>query len=106
MNQDLNLKKKSFFQMEPSIKVKLKMAILDMVMAHKYGLMGQDMKDIGLIMLLMVEVNSITLMEIFMMVKYMKMICLGEWKNDKANGYGTYTHANGSSYIGEWLDDK
>jgi hypothetical protein len=26
--------------------------------------------------------------------------------NDKANGYGTYTHSNGAKYVGEWKDDK
>jgi hypothetical protein len=25
---------------------------------------------------------------------------------DKANGYGTYIHANGSKYEGDWKDDK
>jgi hypothetical protein len=25
---------------------------------------------------------------------------------DKANGRGTYTHANGAKYVGEWKDDK
>ena len=29
----------------------------------------------------------------------------GMWKDDKANGYGIYTHLNGSRYEGEWLDD-
>ena len=28
------------------------------------------------------------------------------WRNDKANGYGIYIHANGSKYEGEWKDDK
>lgn len=31
---------------------------------------------------------------------------IGNWENDKANGYGEYTHANGSKYSGDWLDDK
>jgi len=30
----------------------------------------------------------------------------GEWKNDKADGTGTYTHADGAKYIGQWVDDK
>lgn len=25
----------------------------------------------------------------------------GEWKNDKANGKGTYVHVNGAKYEGE-----
>lgn len=24
----------------------------------------------------------------------------GNWENDKANGYGTYTHVNGAKYCG------
>ena len=24
----------------------------------------------------------------------------GEWRNDKANGYGTYSHSNGAKYEG------
>ena len=30
----------------------------------------------------------------------------GEWKDDKANGYGIYIHVNGAKYEGEWLNDK
>ena len=38
----------------------------------------------------------------------------GEWKNDKANGKGTYVHVNGSKYEGDvnqyfyfkWENDK
>lgn len=26
----------------------------------------------------------------------------GEWKNNKANGYGTLTHSDGDVYKGEW----
>jgi hypothetical protein len=29
----------------------------------------------------------------------------GEWKNDKANGYGIYKHTNGAEYVGYWKDD-
>jgi hypothetical protein len=28
------------------------------------------------------------------------------WLNDKAHGQGTYKHANGATYIGEWFEDK
>ena len=31
---------------------------------------------------------------------------VGEWKDDKQNGQGTYTHADGEKYVGEWKDDK
>ena len=27
-------------------------------------------------------------------------------KGDCSNGYGTYTYANGSKYVGEWKDGK
>jgi hypothetical protein len=29
----------------------------------------------------------------------------GDWKDDKASGYGTYLHSNGAKYEGEWEDD-
>lgn len=29
----------------------------------------------------------------------------GEWKDDKANGFGIYTHINGAKYEGYWKDD-
>lgn len=32
-------------------------------------------------------------------------ISVGEWKDDKANGFGSYTHANGAKYEGFWKDD-
>jgi hypothetical protein len=31
---------------------------------------------------------------------------VGEWKNDMANGQGTFTYANGDKYVGEWKDGK
>jgi hypothetical protein len=29
----------------------------------------------------------------------------GDWKDDKANGYGVYVHVNGARYEGYWTDD-
>ena len=29
----------------------------------------------------------------------------GDFKNDMANGYGEYTHFNGSKYKGEFVND-
>ncbi|MDD5571073.1 MAG: hypothetical protein PHD97_07940 [Bacteroidales bacterium] len=29
---------------------------------------------------------------------------VGEWKNGKMDGYGTYYHANGDKYVGDWKD--
>ena len=31
---------------------------------------------------------------------------VGEWKDGKMNGNGTYTHAKGDKYVGEWKDGK
>ena len=36
---------------------------------------------------------------------YNKTVRLGLWKEDKANGYGTYFHVNGSKYEGYWRND-
>ena len=30
----------------------------------------------------------------------------GEWKSDRANGYGILAYANGNKYAGNWADDK
>jgi hypothetical protein len=30
---------------------------------------------------------------------------VGEFKDNKRHGQGTYTHANGDKYVGEWKDD-
>ena len=30
----------------------------------------------------------------------------GDWKDNKAHGKGSYTHADGAKYIGDWKDDK
>ena len=31
---------------------------------------------------------------------------VGEWKDDKTNGQGTYTNSNGDKYVGEFIDGK
>lgn len=31
---------------------------------------------------------------------------LGEWKDDKANGFGISKHVDGNIYKGFWKDDK
>ena len=30
----------------------------------------------------------------------------GEWKNNRANGFGYYQYSNGCKYEGQWLDDS
>ena len=30
----------------------------------------------------------------------------GEWKADRANGYGILIYSNGCKYAGNWVDDK
>jgi hypothetical protein len=64
------------------------------------------MKATGATMLLVEEESSITLMETSMMVILTYFDCLGNWEQDKANGYGVYVHANGSRYEGDWIEDK
>ena len=32
-------------------------------------------------------------------------IYIGEFKADQASGFGVYTHMNGSRYEGEWVND-
>lgn len=37
--------------------------------------------------------------------KYLKNRYIGEWNNDKKNGYGIFFYSDGSKYEGEWLND-
>jgi hypothetical protein len=30
----------------------------------------------------------------------------GDWRHDKATGFGVLTYSNGNYYDGYWLDDK
>ena len=66
-----------------------------------------NMKATGKITLQMDRVGSITQMDQSMKVRFKNLLfMIGSWENDKANGYGVFTHANGSKYQGEWKDDK
>jgi hypothetical protein len=78
---------------------------IDMDMEFKPGLMVPNMKDIGSIIRQKEKESSCMLMEIFMKVTLGLINKLGEWANDKANGYGVYAHANGAKYEGHWMND-
>jgi len=32
-------------------------------------------------------------------------IYIGDFMSDQANGFGVYTHVNGSRYEGQWVND-
>jgi len=51
--------------------------------------------------------SFIMLMEMFLMVfePISLFNYLGQWKEDKAHGYGVYIHVNGAKYEGQWKDD-
>ena len=34
------------------------------------------------------------------------LLYVGDWKDDKCNGHGTYHYANGAKYEGDWFNDK
>lgn len=76
-----------------------------MVQEFKNGQILQDMKENGNKIKPMVKENFIMLMEIFSRVKFNNLIIIGEWEDDKANGYGVYLHSNGAKYNGYWKDD-
>ncbi len=79
----------------------------DTDMAFNSGPTVLDMKENGGTMLLAEEESSSISMEMSMMVRYFfTLIHIGDWSEDKANGFGVYTHADGSRYEGEWKDDK
>jgi hypothetical protein len=107
MSQASTTRKRSSSMTALSTRVSAKKEILDMDTASKYGLMVLNMKATGRTTLLMEEASSTTSMEMSMMVSYPKVLTtIGNWENDKANGYGVYIHANGSKYEGDWRDDK
>ena len=62
------------------------------------------MKETGRIIRLVGGVNFGMSMGIYLKVI---VICIikGEWREDKANGYGVYIHVNGARYEGNWRDD-
>lgn len=55
--------------------------------------------------------NSLTSKEMFMMViliRYEKQILttkIGNWENDRINGFGEFVQVNGCTYQGNWVDD-
>ena len=54
----------------------------------------------------MERVSSGTSMEISMKVQPKTLIySLGQFQNDKANGFGLYIHLDGTKYEGSWKDD-
>ena len=56
-----------------------------------------------------VEVCKFGLMGLFTKVggkMIWQMGLVGEWKNDKAHGFGTYQHTDGAKYEGDWFEDK
>jgi len=88
--------------------------ICEMDMVFKFEKMVLNMKGIEKTIKLMVKVNSGMLMVTFLKViieiwgkKLFNIIfkIAGEWKNDKANGYGVYKHVNGARYEGYWKND-
>jgi len=46
-------------------------------------------------------------MKVFIKVKIQNIKKIsGDWLDDKAHGYGTYTHTDGAKYEGYWKEDK
>ncbi len=80
-----------------------------MDMVFRNGQMARNMKANGKIIKLLAKVNSSILMETYVKIlrnkNNFREIDDGEWKSDKANGYGVYLHVNGSKYEGYWKDD-
>ena len=69
--------------------------------------MVANMKENGRTIKLMEKGKFTILMEIFMKVHSKEFInnILGEWVDDKAEGYGIYTHHDGAQYEGQWKND-
>jgi hypothetical protein len=68
-------------------------------MAHDTKGNGQKIKQT-------VKENSGMLMGIHVIKNHKAYIIdEGEWKNDKADGYGVYIHLNGAKYEGYWKED-
>ena len=78
--------------------------ICEMAMVCKHGKTARNMRDNGFKIKLMVKENSSKQMVIYLRVGIIHK-CKGDWINDKANGFGTYTYFNGAKYEGYWEDD-
>ena len=70
-------------------------------MVFNYGQMVHVMKEHGGKTKLMGEESFGMLMGISLMVRLSGLwVPVGEWRDDKANGFGVYTHVNGAKYEG------
>ena len=75
-------------------------------MEYRNGQMARNTKASGKTTKLAEKASFNMLME--MCVNTLKTIISldeGEWKDDKANGFGIYVHVNGARYEGNWNDD-
>ena len=72
---------------------------------NNYGRMEVFMKDIGMIIWHMEREDWFILMVSFMR-EIGKMIKVFIILYKLANGKGVYTHSDGATYEGDWVDDK
>ena len=108
MKKDLNSERKLFIPMEPFTRANSKWALItDMASVSRCGPTVLSTRATGGTTSPVEEADSITLTGMSTMVRIFQLfIVLGNWENDKANGYGVYVHANGSKYEGDWRNDK
>ena len=80
-----------------------------MGLENSFGQMDPFMREIGLRINLVERYYPSIMKLIYSKGKLIHAdgdIYEGEWKDDKANGFGVYIHVNGAKYEGEWLNDK
>ena len=86
-----------------------------MELEFKVGQMVQNIKVPGKMIKQMEKADLFMQMAMFMKVSFLILffksnlnwvLNLGEWQDDKAHGFGTYTHMDGAKYVGYWREDK